>query len=159
MGAFERSHRYEPRAVRSAGVQASGGWRLKRYEIVLGDEPLDREVFAGADDLVFGTLPVPGETARRPGVGFVILHQGRGASYVVLGWWDNENELPLRVWVRDEGGAGWREAAGHESVCVWDLRVLHHERESYVRHVLGAASPDVEAYAADVMDDGPQSGR
>lgn len=153
MGAFERRHRYEPRAVRSAGVRASGGWRLKRYEIVLGDGPLDEGVFAGADDLALGALPVPGETERRPGVGFMILHQGRGASYVVLGWWDNENELPLRVWVRGADDAGWREAAGPESVCVWDLRVLHHERGAYVRHVLAPETPDVEGYVADTAGD------
>jgi hypothetical protein len=66
------------------------------------------------------------------------MHQGRG-DYLVLGWWDNENELPLRVLVWGE--SGWREARGSESVCVWDLRILWHERDAYVATVLSGRDP------------------
>jgi hypothetical protein len=96
--------------------------------------------------LALESFPKVAVTPRRPGVALLIRHQGRTADYVVLGWWDNENELPLRVFVRDPR-TGWRPARGSESVCVWDLEVLWAERNAYVAAVLTDA-PDVDRYAS-----------
>ena len=41
-------------------------------------------------------VKLPAATAKRAGVGFLVLHHGRSADYAVLGWWDNEHEMPLR---------------------------------------------------------------
>ena len=49
-----------------------------------------------------------------------------------------------------EDDARWRPAGERESICVWDLAVLWHEREAYVRHVLGPAQgPDIERYLSE----------
>lgn len=89
-------------------------------------------------------MPRPAVGDGRPGVGFAILHQGRTGDYLILGWWDRENELPTRVFIRDADG--WRPANGGESFCVWDLRVLWWEREAYVGTVLAGRDDGVEAY-------------
>jgi hypothetical protein len=86
--------------------------------------------------------------AGRPGVGFAILHQGATIDYFGLYWWDGQIELPARVYVR--GPKGWRLAAGGESFCVWDLRVIWWEREAYVTTVLAGRPDGVEAYLATV---------
>ena len=96
-------------------------------------------------------LPLPAITQHRPGVGFAILHQGRGWHYLVLNWWDNENEWFSRVHVkpvsRDES---WRRASNGEAACVWDLQVIWFEREMYVRHVLMLREGvNVDAYLAE----------
>lgn len=39
--------------------------------------------------------------------------------------------------------------------CVWELAALGHEPAAWVRHVFGAEEPDVHAYLADVLPDGP----
>lgn len=138
---------YQPRPIRAHGVRDLAGWRLKLYTIVYGDgEP----AFEGAEDvwpLVTDALPAPAVARGRPGVGFVILHRGRGVDYAVLGWWDRENELPLRVFVRGRDAAvAWRPARGSESVCVWDLEVIAFERTAYVEAVMASEGPDVEGY-------------
>lgn len=166
---FTRSACYEPRPTRFLGVREyQGGWCLKTYSIVRPGATLDAPAYEEALTLASRALPQPAQSSRRPGVGFVIAHQGGGGEgerergvgvnegvlYLVLGWWDNENELPLRVWVREDAERRWRAALEHESVCVWDLRVLWHERNAYVRHVLGPdAEPDVGAYLADALRD------
>ncbi len=111
-------------------------WMLKSYEIVHGTAPFDASRFADARPLALASLPEPAITPVRPGVGFIIEHQGNAVDYLVLGWWDRENELPLRVFVRDSGT--WRPAQGSESVCVWDLQVIWHERQAYVSTILGS---------------------
>ena len=75
-----------------------------------------------------------------------IEHHGATGDYLVVGWWDRENELPTRVYYR--GPDGWRAAAGGESFCVWDLRVMWWEREAYVATVLSGRADGAEAYLA-----------
>jgi hypothetical protein len=144
---FRVQHPFAPRPTRARGiVEYEGGWRLKRYTIALPGEPFDEGRFAAGRGLALSALPEPAVTPSRPGVGVVIEHQGREADYVVLAWWDRENELPVRVIVGDE--AGWRPARDGESFCVWDLAVLAAERDAYVRTVLAPGAPGDAAYLA-----------
>jgi hypothetical protein len=147
-------HPYEPRPIRFHGLRSVDGWRLKRYSIAYGADPIDWSAFEPAMTLADAALPRPAVTDARPGVGFVIAHQGRTALYCVLAWWDNENELPARVFVRGlADGAAWRAARGSESFCVWDLQVIGFEREAYVATVLagGDAAERTRAYLGAAM--------
>ena len=121
--------------MRFLGIEEIRGYRLKCYSIVYGDVPFRREDFEGGMTLAANALPSPAVTDVRPGVGLAILHQGRTGHYLILSWWDNENELPTRVFVRT--GGEWRPARASESFCVWDLEVMWREREAYVKTVLG----------------------
>src|SRR3954463_6479250 len=97
---FQRSETYRDRPIDDLGALSRGGWRVKRYSIRYGTEPLERESYDAMLDRALATdLPSPPETAHRPGVAFAIFHQGRGWHYLVLSWWDNENELPQRIYV------------------------------------------------------------
>jgi len=137
---------YRPRRVSFRGVRVREGYSIKMYTIVHDDSPLVAEHFADGLALARAELPQPPNADGRPGVGFLILHQGRGVDYVVLAWWDRENELPLRIFIRDE--TAWRPARGGESVCVWDLRVIWHEREAYVSTVLSGRDGAIDDYLA-----------
>lgn len=135
---------YQPRPLTFLGVREVRGYRLKVYSIVYGDAPFRADLFEDGLARAAAELPQPAVVGGRPGVGFAVLHQGRTGNYAVLGWWDNENELPLRVFVT--GPDGWRPAAGGESVCVWDLRVVWWEREAYVGTVLSGGADGIETY-------------
>jgi hypothetical protein len=146
MTQFEISEPYAPRPMAFLGLHSHDGWRIKRYSVVYGSTALGDDAFRDAEVRLLRDLPAA-KGAGRPGVGFVIQHQGRGANYLVLAWWDRENELPLRVWV--DAGEGWRPASGSESVCVWDLEIIWRERQAYVHHVLSKPrAPDLDAYLA-----------
>ena len=145
---FKPSEPYAPRPIRSLGVHAHASYRIKLYAITYGAQPLDRATYDEALPLAVRDLPQPAITKTRPGVGFAIFHQGRGWRYLVLNWWDNENELPQRIWVRerDDPHARWRRAAPDQSICVWDLQVIWFEREMYVKHVLSRDGVNLDAY-------------
>jgi hypothetical protein len=131
-------HPYQPRPISVRGPVQHGDWTLKAYSISYASAAFDPVRFTEGRRLALESLPTPAITAERPGVGFLIEHQGRNVDYLVLGWWDRENELPLRVFIRDAGDDDrWRPARGSESVCVWDLQVIWAEREAYVATVLG----------------------
>ena len=143
---------FRARATRPAGVLQIGDWRLKAYGIAHRGPPDELDAFEDVHPILFDALPDPARAPGRPGVGVVILHRGRGQDYAVLGWWDRDNELPLRVWVREEDQGEWRAAEGPESVCVWDLHVISHERNSFVTRVLARAeAPDITGYLGDTI--------
>lgn len=146
---FKVTQPYRPRPTRFLRLQEHDGWRLKVYSIVYGEMDLDHPTYDEGLALALDDLPEDAVTESRPGVGFVIFHQGRGVHYLVLAWWDNENELPLRVFVRgsDEPSI-WREARGAESICVWDLQVIDFERDAYIKAILSGGPPDIDAYLA-----------
>lgn len=134
---------FRARPVRFHGLRHRGGWRLKLYSITHDGAPPELAAFEDGIGMATEALPLPAATGERPGAGFVIAHAGRTMLYVVLGWWDRDNELPLRVWVRPvNGDAPWRPAEGSESFCVWDLEVLWFEREAYVATVLAEGGAD-----------------
>jgi hypothetical protein len=140
-------HPFQARPIQPRGVVPVGEWYLKRYTIVLNprDGAGDAEWpdFAAGRALVHGALPQPAVTNSRPGVGFMVEHRGQGADYIVLGWWDRVNELPVRVAVREhQPGSAWRPAVGAESFCVWDLQVIAFERDAYVATMMAGGAAD-----------------
>ena len=136
---------WAPRHTCVTGLDRLDDWSVRRWRIVK-DGPFDAARFAAGVALAHSALPRPARAPGRPGLAFLIEHQGNG-DYVVLGWWDRENELPLRVFVR--AGAAWRPAEGSESICVWDLEVLARERAAYVRTILGPEGADPDAWMRD----------
>ena len=139
---------FEERRTKALGVLTPrADMRLKQYSIVYGDAAFDAARFSDGLALAWAALPEVAEAQGRPGVGFLICHQGLSGDYVVVGWWDRQNELPIRVFIRADDG--WREARGGESFCVWDLAVIWHERNAYINHVMTGADIDLDAYLAE----------
>ncbi|HET9368732.1 MAG TPA: hypothetical protein VFO19_00730 [Vicinamibacterales bacterium] len=138
MPSGDRAFRYRPfhfRAVTSDAGMELAGQRLKVYRVTQMAVPFDASRFTELPRLLRSALRRnTSPEAGRPGVGFVITHQAATCDYIVLVWWDRENELPMRVWGRDDGR--WRDARGGESVCVWDLEVIWHERNAGVETAL-----------------------
>jgi len=64
---------------------------------------------------------------------FVIFHDGSGCDYLVLVWWENENELFTSVSVKDDGE--WVEDANKYSFCLYDLEVFWVERNIYIQTI------------------------
>ena len=152
--ALELTHRYAPRRVRPMGVRAFGDWTLKVYGIAYeGDEPGSALVEA-ALGAVESALPSPALAKDRYGLGFLGIHDGRDSNFVFVSWWENENELQHRVFFSGPENPGrLREATAEEPIgCVWDLSVLAHEREAWIRHVLARhGGADADAYLADAL--------
>jgi len=131
---------YLPRPLVFLGVESIRGHRLKVYSIHEADVAFERARFDDGCAQLDALLPTADASSGCPGLGFVILHQGVTGDYLILCWWDRENELPTRVLIRDSGV--WRAAQGGESFCVWDLRVMWFEREAYVATMLAHRSAE-----------------
>ena len=147
---------YVQRPIRPTGIREANGWTFKTYRIAAPGLQHDPALYAEVWRVAEAAMPVPAITPGRPGIAFAIEHRGRGIDYFVLAWWDRENELPIRIWVRPQApGERWRPAEGSESVCVWDMQVVAFERDAYVETMLKpGGTPDRSAYLARQLERG-----
>jgi hypothetical protein len=148
---FKLREPYRPRPVRFLEEWREAGWRLKVYGIAYrGDRPR-AELVETAKRLAHERLPQPAVNESRYGVGFVGVHDGRGANFVFIDWWADENELHHHVYTSatDElENLNYTTPTGL-SACVWDLRVQAFERDAWLEEVLqNVNGANVEGYMA-----------
>lgn len=159
MKTFAMSEPCELRPVRFVGVMEFGGWRVKVYAISYGRDEPRAGVMDAARELAREAFPDGAENGGRYGVGYLGVHDGRGEAFVFADWWADENELHHHVFIAPTADANdvaaYRDATSTGLVaCVWDLRVICHEREAWMRHALRnpGGAPDLDAYLADRLD-------
>ena len=148
---FKLQEPYEPRPIRFLELWEYAGWRMKVYSIAYGRESARTALIDAAKVVAQQRLPLPAVTNTRYGAGFLGVHDGRGANFVFVDWWANENELfhyPYSSPTDEPDKLAYVGEPGI-SVCVWDLRVQIHEREAWLACVLqNSAGPDIDGYLA-----------
>jgi hypothetical protein len=146
---IELAEPYRPRPVRFLEEWAEGGWRSKVYGIAYGRELPRAALVETAKRIARERLPQPAVGEGRYGVGFLGVHDGRGANFVFVDWWADENELHHHVYTSasDELFRLNYTTPTGLSACVWDLKVQSFERDAWVEEVLtNPNGPDVEGY-------------
>src|SRR5215471_10219088 len=79
---------YRPRRTELLGVEARAGWKVKVIGISASDELPSRAERQAALVAAEGVLPRPALSQARRGVGFVIVHRGTEALWVLVCWWE-----------------------------------------------------------------------
>ena len=157
---------YQPRPIQFLGLHCQSGLALKVYGISATLEMPATSTIAEATRLAVDYLT----TSREPfvaagidwwglptyGTGTLIIHSGRDATFVILNSWVGENMLRQHIWASrlDLPHRFESMAPGNMSLCVWELAVVWHEREAWLRHVLNHPKqrPDLAAYHQDVLN-------
>ncbi len=139
-----------PRPAHSLPHFMLDGWTMKPYRVLGRCVPETETLAPNSIETIRGALPRPALAPNRPGVAFVIEHFAFPLDYLVLCWWENQNEMNTRIFIRS-GAEAWRLTSGAESFCVWDLDIMWFERNAFVKHML-AGVPDPAAYAAARFD-------
>jgi hypothetical protein len=139
---------YEPRPIRFLEEWSIDGWRLKVYGIAYRRASPRAGLIETARRLARESLPAAGAGGNY-GVGYVGVHDGRGANFIFVDWWADENELHHHVFAapaQELKNLPEITATGL-AVCVWDLRVQCFEREAWLEAVLrNPRESDLEDY-------------
>jgi hypothetical protein len=138
---------YAPRSFRFIELLTFGDWKMKFYGIAWRGELPRRELLEAAKRVAADVLAK--ETANNYEVGFIGAHDGRGACFVFVDFWGNENELFHRVYLSrlSEPQKLTPSEKSDSSVCVWDLRLQAFEREAWIKHILCKPdAPDFDGY-------------
>lgn len=138
---------YQPRRTEPLGVQTLGDWKVKVIGITASGDLPDLTETEAALVAAEGALPQPALRQGRCGIGFVIVHRGAEALWVLVCWWEldilHHKVLRAPLGTTDLLGA----AADSLTACVWELLAIDHERRAWIAHVLQRPdSPDFDAY-------------
>lgn len=140
---------FEKRRVTSLGMFLHENWRIKMHGITAAGASLGTALIDAARLIAATALPLPAVAPERYGVGFMVIHAGRDADFVLVCWWKCQNELAVRVFTSPPAQPAMlkEQTDPNASVaCVWDLAVLAHERQAWVEHILTPGKPDFDAY-------------
>ena len=119
------------------GLGRPGGAALKLYGIDVEGRALDPRLLEEMHALL--REHSPGEERH----GFVILHRGEEAVWLLLHWWMEGGILTERLWRRPLAGEA---ARAFEPVdrplmaCVWELVPIAFERDAYVATLMNGGS-------------------
>ena len=156
---------YVPRSVRFLGLERVGATTLKVYGIGVTDPVPSADVRSAA--LRYAAAAIERNVAPRiaggrdwstvatADVGSLVVHTGRDAVFVLLDVWVDENILRHHVWIAPLSAPTAFESLDGTGVmaCVWEMVVLQHERDAWVRHALRQAPHgNLPAYLADVIN-------
>jgi hypothetical protein len=146
---FELQESYKVRPIRFLELWGEAGWKLKVYGIAYKRAYPRPELVEAAKAVARVHLLQPSALQQSYRVGFLGVHDGRGANFVFLDYWANENELHHHVYVSPSDKPASLEYVTPTGLtaCVWDLRVLCFERQAWIDTVLtNPTGPDLEKY-------------
>lgn len=139
-----------PRSLRTLPSVEFADWRLKVYGLCAEGAALGPELVDAAASAASRILPQPGYAPpQRYGIGFVIVHAAPASDTVLVGWWGLDNELFLRCLTAPHAQPeklSQRSNMDGPVADVWSLDLLAHERDAWLKHVVGADSPDFDGY-------------
>lgn len=140
---------YSKRPMRFLDLWAFDDWTLKAYGITYGNRPLSQNLVDAAYLVTRDRLSASAHETMHYGVGFVGIHQGKTGNFVFVDWWADENELHHHVYVSTStqpAALEYKTPFGL-AACVWDLFLIGHERDAWVKHVLMQSKmPDLQGY-------------
>ena len=155
-----------PKHISALPPVVVGGRHLKRYHVSMRAPADGGGIPPAVEAAAHAVLPtlLPAEDDGTPPGGWLILHEGAdGAAYLnVYSWvWHNVVEVHAAAAAQPALGCPDDDPTHFVPIerslvgCIWELPPFGHERSAWVRHVFGSDAPDLDAYLADVLPDGP----
>lgn len=152
------SEPYLPRRIAHIDTWHTAGHTFKTYGI---HRDLDRAlpylsdaVDASVRAVVRDVLAENTGDKRNHRLGFCIVHIGDEAVWLLLDWWLSGGIVCQRMLSAPLAKpALFTPVSTPALACVWELVVIAHERDAWVRHML-TASPNPSAYLNDVLPEG-----
>lgn len=130
---------YGPRRVWSRPPVALGGARMKPYELRFAGRLTGREPTPADWPALLALRPPRPDDALDHAVGFAIMHYAKDGDYLLVSRWHAGNTLKHEVWAVTESAEGWRRTSLADTrmiACVWELEIIHFERNAWVRTVM-----------------------
>jgi hypothetical protein len=153
---------FRDKFVRAQPVFDLAGRRVKPYHITREpDSTLAPAIVEAAYAMAEQMLGPPDR--EMPPASWLVLHEGKTPMYLCVYDWVWGNAVEVISAAAAEAGLGCPDEDPTHFVpnkrilagCVWELTLLEHERAAWVRHMLVPGEPDLDAYLADAVPDGP----
>lgn len=140
---------YADRHIRYLQQIDHADWRIKTYGIAQQAEASFDAQIEAARQTVLPSLPQPALNEHRYGVGFLIIHQGSMANWLLLDWWEHVDILRNLVFSAPHEDPANVQPVTDKGImsCVYELEVQQFERQAWIDTVLKpGGKPDFGRY-------------
>jgi hypothetical protein len=87
-------------------------------------------------------------------LGFIILHCGIQGIWLQIAWWAHDDIYCAMLFhANDDDPVVFKRLTRFHMACVWELRVVDHERQAWIDCLL-SGRPDPERYIGQVLPEG-----
>jgi hypothetical protein len=146
--------RYKTRPVRDIGIINHESWIIKVYSISAKHTMVPNELVDLAQGQLSEWLKMGNEHSNYK-IAILIIHEGVDGIFTLLNWWIDENTIQNQVFFSSYDEPGVYKGLSEKGIvaCVWELAVLWHERNAWIKHVLKKNDqPDWEGYVNDFLN-------
>ena len=140
---------YQARSTKFHELAEHNDWRIKVYTITAHAHGLTESLLTAAKNIAFLHLPKTAITDQRYGVGFLIIHQGLMANWILLDWWEHNDIIHHLVFSSPSDNPNNITAVTDHSImaCVYELEIIEFERRAWIDTILSNKNPpDFERY-------------
>jgi hypothetical protein len=146
---------YEKRSIRFLEIYQYKQWQIKVYSISIHAEYISEKNFETAKQNLGEWLKnVNKHEFETYNIATLILHEGREGCFAIINWWVDENMLQNFVYLLTNDSEEYKLFSDTGIItCVWEMAVLWHERNAWVKHVLQKnENPDYHGYLHDQLN-------
>ena len=145
---------YNPRHFHFHDIWDFDGLSLKIYLITIDtDTDIPEDMLKNAQKYIGSAMPaVRSEEGHDHEVGYVILHLGQMGNWLLIHWWAHY-DIAMRLLASADVGTITFKSEDHRRfhACVWEHVVIDHERDAWIRTMMGAG--DKTLYLDDRLAD------
>lgn len=142
-----RFEKYEKRKVSFLKIIRKNDWNIKTYGIRFECLPNNN-----IEEFILNQLPNPALTQKRYGTGFLIIHKGLVANWIMLNWWGSEDIVHQNLYTSE--GEDFKSINPVEDssilACVHELDIYNFESYAWKKNVLSTEQPDFEGYLNEI---------
>ncbi len=148
---------YQKRPIRYIELYQTEQWKIKIYSISSKQEMVDTAWIQRAkQQLPIWLMRANDYPLNTYKIATLILHEGKEGCFAIICWWIDENMLQLFVYLAPYTNPQEFQLYSDKGIvtCVWEMAVLWHERNVWVKHVLmHPENPNMTAYLKDTLND------
>lgn len=146
---------YQPRPIRFLEVIEHNNWLIKLYSIAIKNEKVSTTNIEKIKPLL-DTWLLKSKLHKLDtyNIATLILHEGKEGCFAIINWWIDENMLQNFVYLLKEDSDQYKLFSQNGIItCVWEMAVLWHERNAWVKHVLQQHNnPNIKGYLQDQLN-------
>ncbi|MDA2815308.1 hypothetical protein O4J56_31995 [Nocardiopsis sp. RSe5-2] len=151
------SKEHHERATRFLGAQDLGGHLAKVYTLTAPRRSVTAPGEDAAMDIAQGHLSL-GAYRGSLGLAVVIVHAGADGDHVLVHSWLEDHMSDLAVYTGRAGRSELlRPGRTGRAPCVWEARILAHERDAFTARILdgrGDTAARITAWSQDAFEGG-----
>ena len=147
---------YKSRPIKFLELYHHIDWKIKIYSISVKNDVVDQSFIKLAkQNLTLWLSKKEIYNLDTYGVATLILHEGKEGCFAIISWWIDQNMVQLFVYLATYEKPSEFVLYSDNGIitCTWEMAVLWHERNAWVKHVLMQHDePDMEGYLSDCLN-------